>query len=163
MLYRPALHGNWNALSLARRALKDKFPTPAVPLTTVLQNCQLFRTLYIRNLLPYCSILTRACKYVLELLMMSGVSLETCWAFSKLWNNKFYYKAASCWYFYCAMNGCSGIVFAKFKMKYLCRHNYVFLESCSGISSTQEAPLKPHSSANLSRLCKQIAFFRTWS
>jgi hypothetical protein len=35
MLYRPALHGNWNALSLARRALKDKFPTPTVPLTTV--------------------------------------------------------------------------------------------------------------------------------
>jgi len=26
MLYRPALHGNWNALSFARRALKDKFP-----------------------------------------------------------------------------------------------------------------------------------------
>ena len=25
--------------------------------------------------------------------------LETCWAFKKLWNNKFYYKAASCWYF----------------------------------------------------------------
>jgi hypothetical protein len=42
MLYRPALHGNWNALSLARRALKDKFPTPMVPRTTVLQNCQLF-------------------------------------------------------------------------------------------------------------------------
>ena len=30
MLYRPALHGNWNALSLARRALKDKFPTPKI-------------------------------------------------------------------------------------------------------------------------------------
>jgi hypothetical protein len=42
MLYRPALHGNWNALSLARRALKDKFPTPAIPLTTVLQNRQVF-------------------------------------------------------------------------------------------------------------------------
>jgi hypothetical protein len=27
-------------LSLARRALKDKFPTPTVPQTTVLQNCQ---------------------------------------------------------------------------------------------------------------------------
>jgi len=26
MLYRPALHGNWDALSLARRALKDNFP-----------------------------------------------------------------------------------------------------------------------------------------
>jgi hypothetical protein len=42
MLYRPALHGNWNALGLARRALKDKFPTPTVPLTAVLQNRQLF-------------------------------------------------------------------------------------------------------------------------
>jgi len=29
-------------LSLARRALKDKFPTPTVPLTTVLQNLQVF-------------------------------------------------------------------------------------------------------------------------
>jgi hypothetical protein len=42
MLYRPALHGNQNALSLARRVLKDKFPRPAVPLTTVLQNRQVF-------------------------------------------------------------------------------------------------------------------------
>jgi len=32
--------------------------------------------------------------------MMSGVPLETCWAFNKLWNNKFCYKAAFCWYFY---------------------------------------------------------------
>ena len=31
--------------------------------------------------------------------MMSCVPLETCWAFKKFWNNKFYYKAASCWYF----------------------------------------------------------------
>ena len=42
MLYRPTLHGNWNALSLARRALKNKFPTPTVPLTTVLQNRRVF-------------------------------------------------------------------------------------------------------------------------
>ena len=28
----------------------------------------------------------------LKLLMMSGVSLETCWAFNKLWNSKFCYK-----------------------------------------------------------------------
>jgi hypothetical protein len=35
----------------------------------------------------------------LELLMMCGVPLETCWAFNKLWNNKFYYKVASCWLF----------------------------------------------------------------
>jgi hypothetical protein len=42
MFYRPALHGNCNALSLSRKALKDKFPTPTVPLTTVLQNRQIF-------------------------------------------------------------------------------------------------------------------------
>jgi hypothetical protein len=42
MLYRPALHGNWNALSLARSALKDKFPIPTVLLKTVLQNRQVF-------------------------------------------------------------------------------------------------------------------------
>ena len=37
-------------------------------------------------------------RYSLELLMMSVVPLETCWAFNKLWNNNFYYKAASCLY-----------------------------------------------------------------
>ena len=36
---------------------------------------------------------------VFELLMMSGVSLETCRAIKKHWNNKFYYTVASCWLF----------------------------------------------------------------
>ena len=36
---------------------------------------------------------------IFELLMMSGVSLETCWAIKKHWNNKFYYTVASCWLF----------------------------------------------------------------
>jgi hypothetical protein len=42
---------------------------------------------------------TRSCKYSLKLLMMSGVPLKTCWASIKIWNNKFYYKVASCWLF----------------------------------------------------------------
>jgi len=42
MLYRPALHGNWNALSLARRGLKDKLPMLTVPLTAALPNRQIF-------------------------------------------------------------------------------------------------------------------------
>jgi len=42
---------------------------------------------------------TRGCKHSLELLMMSAMALETCWAFNKRWNNKFYYKVASCWLF----------------------------------------------------------------
>jgi len=36
---------------------------------------------------------------VSELLMMSSVSLETCWAIKKHWNNKFYYTVTSCWLF----------------------------------------------------------------
>jgi hypothetical protein len=31
--------------------------------------------------------------------MINGVSLETCWAFTKQWNIKFYYTVASCWLF----------------------------------------------------------------
>jgi hypothetical protein len=41
MLYRPALHGNWKALRLAKKALKEKFPKP-IPLTAVLPNHQIF-------------------------------------------------------------------------------------------------------------------------
>jgi len=33
---------------------------------------------------------------VFELLMMSGVSPETCWAIKKHWNNEFYFMVASC-------------------------------------------------------------------
>ena len=47
---------------------------------------------------------TRGCRYSLELLLMSGFPLKTCWAFNKLWNNKFCYKAASCLYFYWVLN-----------------------------------------------------------
>jgi hypothetical protein len=36
---------------------------------------------------------------VFELVMMSGVSLETCWAIKKHWNNKFYYTVVSCCFF----------------------------------------------------------------
>jgi hypothetical protein len=32
----------------------------------------------------------------LELLMMSGLPLATCWALNERWNNKFYYKVTSC-------------------------------------------------------------------
>jgi len=49
-LYRPALHGNSNALSLARRAFKDKFPMLTVPLTAVLPNRQVFLLDPIQNI-----------------------------------------------------------------------------------------------------------------
>jgi glycerol-3-phosphate O-acyltransferase len=59
MLYRPALHGNWNALRLARRALKDKFPTPTVPLTTVLQNRQVLTFICLRATTLSCDVAHR--------------------------------------------------------------------------------------------------------
>jgi hypothetical protein len=50
MIYRTALHCNWNALSLARRALKDKFPTPTVHSHLCCQNVRYFcRTLQLLN------------------------------------------------------------------------------------------------------------------
>jgi hypothetical protein len=51
MLYRPALHSNWNALSFTSRALKDKFPTLTVPLTTLLPNRQVFLPDPVHNLI----------------------------------------------------------------------------------------------------------------
>jgi hypothetical protein len=48
----------------------------------------------------------------LELLVMSGIPLETCWAFNEQWNNKFCYKVASCWLFllnHIAMHGSMNI------------------------------------------------------
>jgi hypothetical protein len=36
---------------------------------------------------------------VFELLMMGGVSPETCSAIKKHWTNKFCYTVASCWFF----------------------------------------------------------------
>jgi len=49
--------------------------------------------------------------------MMSCVPLETCSAFNKLWNNKFYYKAASCWYFYWVLHIVPCIIFCNQSMK----------------------------------------------
>jgi len=48
---------------------------------------------------PQTYVKTEATITVFELLMMSGVSLETCWAIKKHCNNKFYYTVASCWLF----------------------------------------------------------------
>jgi len=52
----------------------------------------------------------------LELLMTSGMPLETCWAFNEQWNNKFCYKVASCWLFllnHTTMHGSMNIKFIK--------------------------------------------------
>ena len=51
---------------------------------------------YGRSPNPY---LNQRLQMQLELLMMSGMPLEICWAFNERWNNKFYYKVASCWLF----------------------------------------------------------------
>jgi hypothetical protein len=70
------------------------------------QHLGLTQVPYIRRLLskertprsPYAYVNQRL-QIQLELLMMSGMPLETCWAFIEQWINKFYYKVASCWLF----------------------------------------------------------------
>jgi len=51
----------------------------------------------------------------LELLMMSGMPLETCWSFNERWNNKFYYKVASCWLFLLSELKKNRKIYKKFK------------------------------------------------
>jgi len=63
--------------------------------------------------------------------MMSGMPLETCWAFNKRWNNKFYYKVASCWLFlliHTTMHGSMNIKSKTFICIYWF-HHHIGLES----------------------------------
>jgi len=77
-----------------------------------LKNCNCSLCFYIRLWLPAAAIAepsqrpatinvckTKGCNYSFKLLMVGGVSPETCWAIKKHWNNKFYYMVASCWFF----------------------------------------------------------------
>jgi hypothetical protein len=57
----------------------------------------------------------------LELLMMSGMPFEICLAFNERWNNKFYYKVASCWLFLMSRTAMHGSMNIKLKKKrYVC-------------------------------------------
>jgi hypothetical protein len=80
MLYRPALHGKWNALSLARRALKDKFPTPTVPFTTVL----LYRQVFLPDPVYEITLLSLLYSYKNILLPIRTIILHDQYAISKL-------------------------------------------------------------------------------
>ena len=71
----------------------------------------------------------------LELLMMSGMPLETCWAFNEWWTNKFYYKDASCWLFllsekriwYCNLV----MIWTNWSWKFYKNISYVASDTCS--------------------------------
>jgi hypothetical protein len=79
-----------------------------------LKNCNCSLWFYIRFTLPAAAmaepsqrpqpktyVKPEAAITVFELLMISSVSSETCWAIKKHWNNEFYYTVASCWFFVC--------------------------------------------------------------
>jgi len=60
--------------------------------------------------------------------MMSGMPLETCSAFSERWNNKFYYKVASCWLFlqsHTMMHGSMNIKLKKIYIYYWTTIHYL--------------------------------------
>jgi hypothetical protein len=77
----------------------------------VVTGCSQVRLDYSRSLHAYAN---QRLQIQLELLMMSGMPLETCWAFNERWNNKFYYNVASCWLFlliHTTMHGSMNIKF----------------------------------------------------
>jgi hypothetical protein len=96
MLYRPPLHGNWNAMSLTRRALKDKFLTPTVPLSAVLQNRQVFLPdpVEMTNKKQLCRTIDYSIVPWLLNMFRAILSLETCWAVKKQWNNQLSHTVA---------------------------------------------------------------------
>ena len=57
---------------------------------------------------------------VFELMMMDGVSPETCWAIKKHWNNKFYYTVASCCFFLWDLYYCARIHEHQLQKNYPC-------------------------------------------
>jgi hypothetical protein len=63
---------------------------------------------------PYAYISQRL-QIQLELLMISGMALVTCLAFDERWNNKLYYKVASCWLFLLSHTTMHGSINIKFK------------------------------------------------
>jgi len=104
------------------------YPCGDRPLSRLGENCISHSALTTAG--HHMGIQTRGCKYSLELLMMSGMPLETCWAFNKSWNNKFYYKVASCWLFlliHTTMHGSMNI-------KFISAHKYHSSKSVSYVS-----------------------------
>jgi hypothetical protein len=77
----------------------------------------------------------------LELLIMSGVPLETCWAFNERWNNKFYYKVASCWLFHLSHTAMHGSMNIKFVCVDYCTA-CLFYMSLILNKSTQRLPIR---------------------
>jgi len=61
---------------------------------------------------------------VFELLLMSGVPLETRWAIKKHWNNKFYYTVASCWLFLYDLSKRSGRRYIKSTADVSCQYTH---------------------------------------
>ena len=69
----------------------------------------------------------------LELLMMSGMQLETCWAFNKRWNTKLYYKVASCWLFLLIHTTIHGSMNIKLKIFYVYRQVITYFISVNSV------------------------------
>jgi hypothetical protein len=64
---------------------------------------------------------------------MSGMPLETCWAFNERWNNKFYCKVASCWLFYWVILRCTDPLILNLRVLLLIQKLNVSLRSVTMI------------------------------
>jgi hypothetical protein len=84
----------------------------------------------------------------LELLMMSSVPLESCWVFNERWNNKFYYKVASCWLFLLSHTAMHGSMNIKRYKSYLHILLPLLFKSCHSIISSLSLSMWIHSKFN---------------
>jgi hypothetical protein len=109
--------------------------------------------------------------------MTSGMPLETCWAFNKRWNNKFYYRVASCWLFLLIHTMMHGSMNVKYNWPLYCqRKNFSYLfdrrfdgpraglytfggrgVSCPSSSSLRPISLCPGCTSVLGLLCRCLA------
>jgi hypothetical protein len=71
---------------------------------------------------------------------MSGMALETCWAFNERWNNKFYYKAASCWLFVLSHTAMHGYLNIKYFLLIPTPWSRILLDKLTGSQLVKEFP-----------------------
>ena len=91
--------------------------------------------------------------------MMSGVPFETCWAFNKRWNNKFYYKVASCWLFLLIHTTMHGSINSKKKKKNKGTLNY---RADITITGTLIFVLLEYYTKHIYTRGKNAPFYRHW-
>ena len=105
----------------------------------------------------------------LELLMMSGVPLETCWTFNERWNNKFDYKVVSWWLFllsHTAMHGSMNIKSDKcvyFRVRHLLYNSKEYIWCSKDVNVSPLGSWRRVWTLNLLKTKRRMLYLKTQS